>query len=306
MEMLCHGPRKYPFSTVVVSSVGKNWRQIAAELRSHPASNMSGLTAQQMEISIALRGRHDGWIIRTCAGEDQKIRPIAGTIWLSPIGIADTEIRITKPLSRVLHLYLAAHSFTVLADEYNLPASPAHSIRCLAGLQDEMIRQLGLAVLAEMCHDTGSGRMLAETCSLMLAARLAHRYGDGWSINISSNNGRRLDELRLRRVQDYVLEHLDKDISVADLATVANLSAFHFTRLFTAATGIPPHRYVGQQRLEKAMTLLAAGAMPLSAIALNAHFSSQASFSRAFRRLTGITPGQYRRRIRLTSDESVK
>jgi AraC family transcriptional regulator len=306
MEMHSHGPRKYPSSTIVVSSAGRNWREIAGELRSHPVSDMPGLVPQQMEISIALRGRHDGWVMRTGAGERQKMRPVAGAIWLSPIGIADTDISITKPLPRILHLYIPAQSFAFLADEFNLSASPAHSIRYLAGLQDELIRQLGLAVVSEMCHETASGRMLVETCSLILAARLAHRYGDGWSAKIPGNNGRRLDDLRLRRVQEYVVENLEEDISVADLASAANLSVFHFTRLFTAATGMPPHRFVGQQRLERAMTLLAAGTMPLSAIALNARFSSQASFGRAFRRATGTSPGQYRRLFRHGCDERTK
>jgi AraC family transcriptional regulator len=65
--------------------------------------------------------------------------------------------------------------------------------------------------------------------------------------------------------------------------------------MFKAAMGAAPHRYVSQQRLENAMMLLAAGKRPLSDIALICQFSSQASFNRAFRRATGVTPGEYRR-----------
>jgi hypothetical protein len=59
--------------------------------------------------------------------------------------------------------------------------------------------------------------------------------------------------------------------------------------------GVAPHRYVSQQRLETAMVLLAAGKRSLSYIALSCQFSSQASFNRAFRRATCVTPGEYRR-----------
>jgi AraC family transcriptional regulator len=52
---------------------------------------------------------------------------------------------------------------------------------------------------------------------------------------------------------------------------------------------------VSQQRLERAMVLLAAGKQPLSDIAVSCQFTSQPSFSRAFRRATGMTPGEYRR-----------
>jgi AraC family transcriptional regulator len=60
--------------------------------------------------------------------------------------------------------------------------------------------------------------------------------------------------------------------------------------------GISPHRYLGRMRLEKAMAQLAARRLPLAQIALNAQFSSQASFTRAFHRAVGMTPKAYQRR----------
>jgi AraC family transcriptional regulator len=62
--------------------------------------------------------------------------------------------------------------------------------------------------------------------------------------------------------------------------------------------GMPPHRYISRIRLENAMAELAAGKLPLAEIGLNAHFSSQASFTRAFHRATGMTPKEYQRRRR--------
>ena len=107
----------------------------------------------------------------------------------------------------------------------------------------------------------------------------------------------RLDDRRLRRVLAYVEEHLADDITVADLANVACLSIFHFTRAFAAATGVPPHRYVSQRRLESAKAMIATGSS-LSEIAFNCQFSSQSSFTRAFRRATGMTPAEYRQKSR--------
>jgi AraC-like DNA-binding protein len=101
-----------------------------------------------------------------------------------------------------------------------------------------------------------------------------------------------------RRVQhDFGIEKLgDGTTGLGGLvAGVACLSPVHFAPMFSAATGVAPHRYVSQQRLETAMVLLAAGKRSLSDIALSGQFSSQASFNRAFRRATGVTPGKYRR-----------
>jgi AraC family transcriptional regulator len=73
---------------------------------------------------------------------------------------------------------------------------------------------------------------------------------------------------------------------------------FHFARKFTLAIGISPHRYISHRRLENAMAELAAGKLQLVEIALDARFSSQASFTRAFHRAIGLTPKEYQRRRR--------
>ncbi len=87
------------------------------------------------------------------------------------------------------------------------------------------------------------------------------------------------------------------DITVADLANVACLSIFHFTRTFAATMGVPPHRYVSRRRLESAKTMIATGRASLSEIAFNCQFSSQSSFTRAFRRAAGMMAAEYRRTL---------
>ena len=293
MSMYGHGERKYPKSGVLLSSVGRGWSNIAADLRAHPVCEVPPFTPVYTEVTIAIQGC-SGLVRRTGGGERQETRSRAGKIWLSPAGISMDEICITAPHAEVLHLYLPAQPFSSLEHD-DLLRIRAHSLRYLADIQDELIRQIGLAILSEMASETAAGRMLVETSALTLAARLAHSYAEQVSISSRRLRSHRLDEMRLRRVLDYIAQHLDEDITVAQLAGVACLSPFHFARMFRATIGIAPHRYVSQQRLERAMVLLAAGKRPLSDIALSCQFSSQASFNRAFRRATGVTPGEYRR-----------
>jgi AraC family transcriptional regulator len=197
-----------------------------------------------------------------------------------------------------MHLYLPATLFRRLSDDFNLPTAPAHSIRYVAGIRDEVIHQTALSILSEMTSETAAGRMYVETASLMLAARLIHKYCDCRSSALTALDTHPLDHVRLRRVLDYISANIDDDITLADLARVGGQSPFHFARKFTLAMGVSPKRYVSRMRLDKAMAELAAGRLPLAQIALNAGFSSQASFTRAFHRATGMTPQKYRRRRR--------
>jgi AraC-like DNA-binding protein len=102
------------------------------------------------------------------------------------------------------------------------------------------------------------------------------------------------DNRRLRRVLNYIEDHLADEIAVADLANVACLSIFHFTRAFSSAIGVSPYQYVSQRRMECAKALIAVGSTSIAAAAFMCRFSSQSSFTRAFRRVTGMTPAQYR------------
>jgi AraC family transcriptional regulator len=170
-----------------------------------------------------------------------------------------------------------------------MPAVPARSIRYSYGAQDEVINQIGLTVLSEMMSPTAAGRMLVETASLMLAARLAHAHFETGVIRSPIESRRRLDDRRLRRVLAYVEEHLVEEVTVAELANTACLSIFHFTRAFAVTMGVPPHRYVSQRRLESAKAMIATGRASLCEIALGCRFSSQSSFTRAFGWATGMT-----------------
>jgi AraC family transcriptional regulator len=298
MDLQADGRRKYPKSRLLASSADRGWSTLFAELRSHPAGKIMSVAQRNVEIVIAMGGVEDGSVIRTGAGRHQHTPSVPGTIWFVPIGVGSEEITITASILETLHLYLPARQFNLLAERYNLPRSPVHSIRYLGGLNDELIRQVGLSVLAEMTQETATGRMFAETSSLLLAARLVHTYADASVAACSIGAPHRLDNARLRRVLDHIDRHLEEEITVAGLADLANLSAFHFARMFTAAVGVPPFRYVSRRRLEHAMSMLAIGKLPLADIAHRSCFSSQASFSRAFRRATGMTPGEYRRRVR--------
>src|SRR5205823_10081472 len=105
---------------------------------------------------------------------------------------------------------------------------------------------------------------------------------------------------RLRAVVEYIEEHLDASPSLEQMAAVARLSPYHFARQFKAATGLPPHQYVIMRRVERAKQLLQGGGdFSLAQVAAHAGFSDQSQFSHHFKRLVGVTPGQFRTSARI-------
>jgi hypothetical protein len=159
---------------------------------------------------------------------------------LSPIGGKYDQVNIDVPEVQFIGLYLPNIVFARLMDDYNLPAVPARSIRYSVGVQDKLIKQIGLSMLSEMMCPTSAGRTLVETSSLLLAARLVHAHTETELIRLPTHSTHRLDDRRLRRVLAYVEDHLAENITVAYLANVACLSIFHFTCAFACTMGVPP------------------------------------------------------------------
>lgn len=98
----------------------------------------------------------------------------------------------------------------------------------------------------------------------------------------------------VRRALDYLHEHHPEPLTLHDLATVSGLSARHLTRGITTTTGLSPHAYLVQVRVERARTLLARGVRP-SRVAPAVGFADQSHLTRHFRRIIGVTPGHYLR-----------
>jgi len=97
----------------------------------------------------------------------------------------------------------------------------------------------------------------------------------------------------VRRARQYIEEHAERAVTLAELARVTDLSASHLCGAFAAAVGMPPHAYQTQVRVARAKALLAAGLLPLAQVATEVGFASQSHLTRHFARLVGVTPGRY-------------
>jgi AraC-like DNA-binding protein len=98
-----------------------------------------------------------------------------------------------------------------------------------------------------------------------------------------------------QRVQLYIEQHLNRGITLSELAQLLRLSYSHFCRVFSQSFGQPPLAYVRRRRVERAKELMMNGRLPLAAIALECGLSDQATLCKLFRRITGETPGAWRR-----------
>jgi AraC-like DNA-binding protein len=113
---------------------------------------------------------------------------------------------------------------------------------------------------------------------------------------------------RVDIAREYLERHFAKSVTLDELSEVAGVSSFHLIRIFKKTLGLPPHMYLAQFRIERAKEMLRNGA-PIAATAFATGFSDQSHLTRKFKRIVGVTPGQYsmayaERRATLISEDT--
>lgn len=160
------------------------------------------------------------------------------------------------------------------------------------GQQDSQLHQIGTLLFAELRSGGVMGKLYAESLAQVLVIHLLRHYST-LAKPITLPNSR-LTHAQLQKAIDYIHAHLNRDLSLVELANVVNISPTYFAGLFKKVMGISPHQYVIKQRVERAEVMLKGTDLAIADIALQVGFSSQSHLTQQFKRLTGVTPKQVR------------
>jgi len=152
-----------------------------------------------------------------------------------------------------------------------------------------------LKLKAQLQYPCRSQKAYVEALGIALAHELTRLNEAGSALASETRGG--LPGWQQKKVAQYIGEHLANEISLLSLAQLVQLSPFHFSRAFKQSFGMPPHRYLTWQRIERAKALLGERKLSVTEIGLDVGFSETSSFTAAFRKLTGETPTAYRRSL---------
>jgi AraC family transcriptional regulator len=193
--------------------------------------------------------------------------------------------------TRSQFLMFAIHRSFIETLESEMDRRPATEMRVLTGFQDTELRQLMSFLSAEAENGGASGRLYADSLAQAIAARI---------LNFNERD-RKPSQCETSPLPGYLLQRvfermqdLQAELDLRVLAAETGYSQRHFIRMFRAATGQTPHRYLVQLRLERATSLLQQRRASLIDVAASCGFSSHAHMTQVFRRVLGVTPSEYR------------
>lgn len=183
-------------------------------------------------------------------------------------------------LNFLVPLGVARSAVAEISDSEKLPGFAQRVI-----LDHEMARRL---VLLHTRLQASQDPLARRSATVLTLTEFFRRHS---TVRTSSMNGA-TPRHTVQRARELLQDSYGDRITLDELAICAGLSPFHFLRVFVQELGVTPHAYLNQIRVREAKRMLSAGA-PCAQVALECGFCDQSHMTRAFKRVSGITPGQY-------------
>lgn len=211
-----------------------------------------------------------------------------GSITFIPAG-SSSRWDIHGPME-IVQLYLAPELFEQVARECPGPTKP---------LIESTVRPDNImSTLLEMTLNSAGGlvhldALYRQQLATLIAIHIVKTHSGLAEMASKAYGG--LSPTVLRMSLERLSSENEDDFSLGALAEAANLSRFHFCRAFKKSTGLTPHEWLRQRRMEQAVAMLHDSAMPITDIAGVLGYATLTAFSVAFKRHTGLTPSEWRR-----------
>lgn len=272
----------YP-NRALLSNDSTDWGGLYLQYHRQPPPEMVEHSCRQHRI-----------IINNCTLRSPIVETFEGLNQLNPV--SPGTVRVLPANARVSAYWETEHQFMMLAFEPELLSQHIAETTDVTDMEllpiinpsDPLIHSIGLTLKAELELGGIGGRLYVDAMTTALMAHLLRHYSvQNYALPPITNG---LPKRTLQQVVDYIHEHLDQDLTLAKLAAITHMSPSYFSRLFKQSTGLSPHQYVIQCRVDRAKQLLLRRELSIAEISYCLGFTHQSHFSHHFKRLVGSSP----------------
>lgn len=275
---------------VLLSSATAPWQDVVLEWQRLPPNEVPKLFPKQHTILVYLN-RKPIRMERLSNGRLRRLDSVAGDICIGPAD-SMTGLSWRDPLEALA--ISPSHGLVARnAAEWYDPAR-VELIRH-DRVRDPLIEQIGLALKTELAEGCPFGSLYGDTLASALTVHLLRRYSAQQPNRPEHKGG--LGGRRLKLTVDYIEANLSRNLRLDELAENVGLSPSYFCTAFVHSTGMPPHQWMLQRRIEQAKGMLVSEGAETVEIASALGFADQSHFCRFFRRFVGATPATFAREL---------
>jgi len=268
----------------LLSSHSRDWKGITVELHRFRDVDVVLATPDHV-ISVHVAGTVN--LLQRRGGSSAIKHLTAGDVIVTPAGEPKTWRHSGEAM--VIVLRLAPTYVERIALEEGLSRV---ELQDNFGTRDTCAEQLGKKLLSGLETEGEASQIYVETLANQLALHLLQTYSATQSL--AERRAAKLSPFKLQRAIDYIDEHLRDDLTLSSISEALAMSPGHFAHALRQSTGLPPHRYVLERRIERAKSLLRQTELPITEVAQLIGCASHSHFSVLFHRSTGCSPRDYR------------
>jgi AraC-like DNA-binding protein len=232
------------------------------------------------EVNVWLTGRHH-----------LKRNQSAGDFTLVNLNV-ETVVEMNMPFDSV-EMYFSRSTLNEVAREEGMEEVGTLHRDFLSSTDDTVVRNLAYALMPTFAHPEQANKLFLDHVAMAVLAHMLRAYSGHAPRHPHVRGG--LTPLQVKRAQEMICAQLSGELSLEALARACGLSRSHFSRAFKATVGMPPHRWLMERRIKRAMDMLSTTNLSLAEISDLCGFSDQSHFSRAFLTATGMAPSAWRR-----------
>ncbi|MCP6757178.1 MAG: AraC family transcriptional regulator [Fischerella sp. CENA71] len=267
----------------LLSSDKAQWDGIQLQYHRHPPHQLSENHSKQHRIIIHDRSPSPPMVEEMIEHRFQKRQFGYGDVTVVPADVLNSAYWNTE--YEFITLSFEARTFA----RHTFDLTTATDIELVPSFSkpDQLIYSLGFALKSELESSGVGSRLYIDSLTAALMTHLLRHYSAQRSISRPQSG---LAKRQLQKVIDFIHQNLEQDLALAELAAIVQMSPSYFSTLFKHSTGLAPHQYVIQCRVDRAKQLLRQSNLTIAEIAYSVGFTHQSHLSRHFKRLVGVSP----------------
>jgi AraC family transcriptional regulator len=271
------------------SSVSRGWKGIVLE--TYACWRGRTVAAYPFHvISLQLCGHR--FVFQRRNGRALRQETRAGNIIITPMGPEKEWDNDDRSDGEFIVANLSPSLFATILTDHDIANPQGVELLDNFGTRDARVESLMLRLLDEFRMDEFANGIYVEALANQLVIQLLRRHSTLRAV--TEPHPQRLSRPKLQRATEYIDSHLCEDLTVGAIARALSMSSSHFARAFKHTTGLAPHHYVLERRIERAKVLLRETDHSIAEVANQVGFSAASHFSVAFQRWVGLVPRQYR------------
>jgi AraC family transcriptional regulator len=209
---------------------------------------------------------------------------------VSVLRFADMPTIFTPHPFDTLGLYVSQDALDEIAHSFRAPR--VDSLLWGFGQPDSVVHHIGQTLVASLEQPNSTSKLFLDHVLHALNCHFVFSYR---RLTPAPPARGGLSGLQMRRATEFLDAHLNGDINLRRVAEICEISLSHFARAFKHSFRKPPYQWLLERRIEKAQDLLLNSRLSLAEIASQCGFTDQSGFNRSFKKISGATPGEWRR-----------